>query len=1065
MPQAGRRVTPLEPSPSMSSPTTDPFDGNYTLIQQDDVLIAFQVKGNQARVLGFEAVADRSELNALQQQAALDLGSHQPGKHLALVTADFDGDHQDEVACAYNDAGTLTLVVARYQEDAPEAAGRFEQAGPAIALGAMGSGRVRAVTGRFTSGASVAPLCAIAWPDPSGQLQLRIWDCHAATGGKITPTCVGAWDGKSLFAESVPKAPTFVGGQFDMAAGDVDGDGVDEVLLFWQSKTATSGKDLFLTALKLRPAASGNPVAVLAPVAAVAIGTLGARAELSLAAGRFRQEVARHDVALAWGYTPPGDAPALGAALALYTYDRSAGGLTCTSRFQDQGKQSGFGNGSYHPLVDWPIIRVAAGDLNLDRTDELVLGYSATRIINTAPKSPDTSGSDATASNAGGEADGSNGDDDGAASPPFPVSFNDKPGTYGGVLLLRVFQVDQGGTLQLKSTGTAGGDWTPGNAFDLVSVDLQLAIGAVRGKIAQGSKVIGGIPNAIIVAALGADVNMRPLAGYSHLSVGYIPVTPDLHLPPQYTTGIGRLLGEADDETAQGWQLDITLGLALGNFTGKRLRLGKPKYIPVEEVVGVIAVINAPPLQSGLNYENSSDVSFNDEQQQQTSLQVTVTSTAMLSSSLEGRLNALGFDFHTGKTHMQTDGKITIDHSTYQIQQGLSASVAYDDVVIYSAVQYDVWEYPVYTDGGDTAEGHMLLIWPRGAPGKVIRDGKADDSFYAPRHELGNVLSYSPDPPEDFEDGNRLNEPLTASVATVAFAQKVDYSLLTSKGRIIESKQETSFSKGGGVSQHLNLPGNPSLSIAGSLTDTYDDGKSSNTDIGFQKQTAINIQISITKNVNKGYNVEPYVYWSNRGGYLVVDYAVTLPEDEETFWYSNYTRPHPTFCLPRATPPDLEPVVPSVQNQRSPSITFADLEDGQGVQITAEVWNYSLVDVTEKNQVTIQFYLGNPKDSQAQGGKIGAPIKIPFIPARGSVKQSVTWQPALSGDRSDYHVYCQITAQDVMELPLSGAAGGDGLGSDGLGGDDAGGASVDPSLVAFCDRHLGYSVYRPPLRA
>lgn len=1049
----------------MPSPSTDPFDGNYTLIQQDDVLVAFQVKGNQARVLGFEAVDDGNELNVLQQQAALDLGSHQPGKHLALVAADFDGDHRDEVACVYNDAGTLTLVVARYREgDALKGEGQFEPASPATVLGAAGSGRVRAVTGRFTSGDGVAPLCAVAWPEPSGQLQIRIWDCHAAVGAKSSPTCVGAWDGKSLFADSVAKAPAFAGGQFDMAAGDVDGDGVDEVLLFWQAGTAVAGKNLVLTALKLRPTASGSTSAALVPVATVSIGSLGTDAELSLAMGHFRQSVARQDVALAWGYTPGGDAPSLAAALALYTYDRSAGGFTCTGRFQDDGKQSGFANGSYHPLADTPIIRVAAGDLNLDKIDELVLGYSATRIINTAAKGSDTSGDDTTASDNGG-ADASNGNGDGNASAPFPVTFNDKPGEYGGVLLLRVFQVDQAGALQLKSTGTAGGDWTAGNAFDLVSVDLQLAIGAVRGKTAQGSRVMGGVPNAIIVAALGADVNMRPLAGYSHLSVGYIPVTPNLHLPPQYTTGIGRLLGEADDETAQGWQLDITLGLALGNFTGKRLRLGKPKYIPVEEIIGVIAIINAPPLQSGLNFENSSDVTFNDEQQQQTSLQVTVSSTAILSSSLEGRLNALGFDFHTGKTHTQTDGKITVDHNTYQIQQGLSATVAYDDVVIYSAVQYDVWEYPVFTDEGDAAQGHMLLIWPRGAPGKIIRDGKAVDSFYAPRHEVGNVLSYSPDPPEDYEDGNRLNESLKASVATTVFAQKTDYNLLSNKGRTIDSKQETSLSQGGGINQHLNLPGNPSLSIAGSLTDTYDDGQASTTDIGFQKQTAINIQMSITKNLNKDYNVEPYVYWSNRGGYLVVDYAVTLPEDEETFWYSSYTRPHPTFCLPRATPPDLEPVVPSVQNQRSPSLTFADAGDGRGVQVTAEVWNYSLVDVTEKNQVVIQFYLGNPKDSQAQAVEIGSPIKIPFIPARGSVKQSVTWQPPLSGNHSDSHIYCQITAQDVMELPQSGATGGDGLGGDGLGGDDTGGASVDPSLVAFCDRHLGYNVYRPPLRA
>jgi hypothetical protein len=155
--------------------------------------------------------------------------------------------------------------------------------------------------------------------------------------------------------------------------------------------------------------------------------------------------------------------------------------------------------------------------------------------------------------------------------------------------------------------------------------------------------------------------------------------------------------------------------------------------------------------------------------------------------------------------------------------------------------------------------------------------------------------------------------------------------------------------------------------------------------VGFQESTEIKFQFAGVTNQIYEYRLKPFVYWSSRGGSLIVDWTVDLTGD---WWANAYNKPDLTFNLPwkrRACPGNEEWCVISREETREITFQPADPAPGETVTVTAAVHNYSLTDAVDNFEV--RFYRNDPD----QGGvPIGSDFVAGLAP-RSSVNASATF--------------------------------------------------------------------------
>jgi hypothetical protein len=420
----------------------DPLVGNYVLLRQDDVVLAYQGAGEQFLLQAFEVSAGKTP--KLEQSGKLDVGAPQPSQHDALAAGDFDGNHLDEIASAYSEAGTLKLVTARNQDPATTAHSLSVGSKP-VEVGAFGGGRIGLAAGHFvlasdTSGVQPSTL-ALAWSDAGGHLHIEIW----GTDTKLAPKRIAAATGPKVSA-----------GNLALAAADLDGDGKSGMVVAWQGSADSKGRDLFMCLYRLDTTGKALTASTVIPVA-----DLGGNASFDIAGGQFSSLSTSEEVALAWSDKKKH------ANAQLFKLDSKGAFVTAGKGYVD----------SANPVTDSMLVRLAAGDLDLDGIDELVLGSVGTKDSNPA------------------------------------------------ILFLHILKPDNELNLNLPgphSLGAIIGE--PNTAF--ASIDCQLAIG----ELGPG-RLLG-----IVVGALGTK-GLSGLAGKAELAVGVVEVDPALDLPPVRSVG------------------------------------------------------------------------------------------------------------------------------------------------------------------------------------------------------------------------------------------------------------------------------------------------------------------------------------------------------------------------------------------------------------------------------------------------------------------------------------------------------------------------------------------------
>jgi hypothetical protein len=461
-----------------------------------------------------------------------------------------------------------------------------------------------------------------------------------------------------------------------------------------------------------------------------------------------------------------------------------------------------------------------------------------------------------------------------------------------------------------------------------------------------------------------------------------------------------KLIAEAPSNSGD----DQKISLAMGDFTGEALRVGRPTYRKEREIGGLIAVINDPPKHIGVNSDDDDTyASYQDEDKQSTTMSIQVTRDWGIASSLEitaGDPEGSHVTASVGNTYGENFENTTTEFSSFTF--GSDITTAGDDMIKYSRTNYWVWEYPLYNEKGERADGYITVVFPE--PGSsnhgtedVHAPGTDCDLTYRPNHQLFNVWSY-PASTSQFTDYSK-----PVSTHTWTFSSLI--------GRFTtgwESGMEEYDSSGvhlgfsAGVEAQTGGDKIPLVdkkipwSMKASVEGTYNKDELSSQTVSFQESTWVTAFFNKLNNpaAGAGYEVKSYLYWAD-DGYLVMDY--TTKPGSGAFW-APYTKGDPAFIRPWA---DGHCGADRVNFSKDIAVTPAFVNNAEEITISATVRNFSPVDITT---VKVRFYQGDPAQGGQQLGE--ATLQDPFL-KRGRETVSITTTIEGSGEQ---HIYAVIDA-------------------------------------------------------
>lgn len=447
--------------------------------------------------------------------------------------------------------------------------------------------------------------------------------------------------------------------------------------------------------------------------------------------------------------------------------------------------------------------------------------------------------------------------------------------------------------------------------------------------------------------------------------------------------------------------------LALGDFNGDRVRLGTPNRYQVTNILQPMVILNAPPIHfdviNGIIYDlnscyNGNNCDFYSQYQKVSSQSVEVKSEVNrdwgVSASLSGGGNILGLGVKASMTANYGEKFQRVSNSSQTVTVGIQVTATEDDYIYATVADYDVWEYPVYTDSG--FQGNLLVLFPLLKENRWFPAKSWSGSAYKPNHEVSNILSYYA-----YTDSLEQNE----EMATRIKGSLNESFVLNGNSNIDWFQTFTEFQQNQSLaSRRVGLEVGASVSgwgIEVGVSGNYSQEEISTHTTSVTEQISLKVHLD---NINMGlgevsYLVTPYSYWAKNGA-LVIDYAVrpeiSAPGGTQTWWQVNYqSKSDPAFILPWRYDPEKGFTLQDPNKRfQTKEITFQPLDShpGDTVIVKARVHNYSLIPTP--GAVKVKFYVGDPDSGgtliTALNGQSEF-ITPGVIPARGKQEVQMQW--------------------------------------------------------------------------
>ena len=449
--------------------------------------------------------------------------------------------------------------------------------------------------------------------------------------------------------------------------------------------------------------------------------------------------------------------------------------------------------------------------------------------------------------------------------------------------------------------------------------------------------------------------------------------------------------------------------IALGDFDGDRVRLGTPTRYQITDILQPMVILNAPPIHfdiiNGTAYDlnkcyNSNNCQFHSIYQKVTTNSVEVSSTINrewgVDASLSGGGNFLGIGVKASMKASYGEKFSKVANSTKKVTVGVSVIASDDDYIYATVVDYDVWEYPVYTDSG--FQGNILVLYPLLTENRWFPSKSWSGSSYKPNHEVGNILSYY-----SYTDSLEQNEEVAQKIKG-----SLNESFVLNGNSNIDWYQTFEEFQSNQASSTWTVGMEVGASVSGWGLEVGVNGHYSQSEISTHT-TSVSDSISLKVHLDKidmsigevSYLVTPYSYWAKNGA-LVIDYAVrpelSQPGGTPTWWQVNYgSKPDPAFILPWKYDPEKGNTLEDPNKRfQTKEITFhpSNVVPGDTVTVRARIHNYSLVPTPDI--VKVKFYVGDPDSGGTLISSLSGETEFStpeIISARG--KQTVQFQWAI----------------------------------------------------------------------
>jgi hypothetical protein len=429
--------------------------------------------------------------------------------------------------------------------------------------------------------------------------------------------------------------------------------------------------------------------------------------------------------------------------------------------------------------------------------------------------------------------------------------------------------------------------------------------------------------------------------------------------------------------------------------------VGTPDIITVKGLEQPIVILNSPPVHFDVlggkiydinnAYKGGSPTFF---AKYSTTITNTNTTSIKVDKGMGISSEFKAFAFASGNGfELGVRGNFNMDKSFFDskerditVQQGFT--IEKEDYIRYSELDYLYYDYPVYDKKKDSLVGDIAVLNPQSEDrSNTWKQGKLwNHPSFVFNHEPGNILSYK----------QQINWPDTSSIIDGIFTYAkydtyqvtnsaiADFSFTSNRFKT----SENSYSYKAGVGADLLLKAGyegkqtvflGALGIGGSTELDIKMGVSYNLSANYNQSqlTTHTIKLSdafkIEGNIGNldqtygetgTYEVTPYIYRSQSGA-LVLDYFVHLYTDTGSWWVNNYGQnPDLAFIQPSryATEKGSAGVLVSVK-QKTSDIQFCPtiVNPGDTVVITARVHNFSLKNFNE-SIIKLDYYLDYPDD-------------------------------------------------------------------------------------------------------
>ncbi|HTK82126.1 MAG TPA: T9SS type A sorting domain-containing protein [Bacteroidota bacterium] len=454
--------------------------------------------------------------------------------------------------------------------------------------------------------------------------------------------------------------------------------------------------------------------------------------------------------------------------------------------------------------------------------------------------------------------------------------------------------------------------------------------------------------------------------------------------------------------------------IALGDFNGDRVRIGQPARTSLHNVVQPLVVLSAPPIHfdmfSGTKYDinkcyNGNTCNFSASYQKSNTRSVEVETQVHSDYTFTAGLGVSGSigDKATINYEAYFEGKwgksfAKVQSESHSVSIGVEVNAREDDELYATVTDYDIYDYPVYSEESDTLLGGILVVKPARTESRWFPSKSWSNRLLSTDHEVGNILSYY----DSVEHNPHLVQTIRKSYASDSYvlSSSSTFDWYVTFSDFISSSADTSHTAG--YEGKLNFVVIVERSYSSTDLSTH---RTSVTDLLNLKVHLDNIDMSFGET---RYAVTPYAYWGTDGS-LVVDYAVrpelAPPGFSPTWWQQRYgSLSDPAFILPwRLDPEKGFTISEEAKRYQSKDISFDndDPQPGDTVTISVKVRNFSLVPTPAP--VPVSLSVGDPD----AGG----------IPIANIYGQTVLFSNILASRGSDEVKFQWIVPPGLPEYP------------------------------------------------